>query len=76
MIWICPSLMGSVVSSLAGSGRSPDRKRILAYFVGHRTHFLHLHVYADALSSSNSILCHIWVVKADVWGYCPPLVPT
>jgi len=40
--------LGSVLNSLSGVhlGRTPGRKRILAYFEGHRT--LLLHLYADA----------------------------
>ena len=34
-----------------------------------------LYLYADALSSSNSVSCHIWGIKAEVWGDCPPLCP-
>ena len=44
-----------------GLGRSAGRKRILAYFEGHRTLFW-LHLYPDALSSWNSVSavsCHI-----------------
>ena len=39
---------------------------ILAYF---------LLIYADALSSSNSVSCHIWRAggKAEVWGQLPSL---
>ena len=43
---------GGVVSSPTGV-----RKRIFAYSEGHRT--LLLHLYADALSSSNCFLSHL-----------------
>ena len=31
----------------------------------------YLHLYADALSWSNSVSCRIWGDKAEVWGICP-----
>ena len=50
-------------------GHSLSWKRILSYFEGHRTLFLHL--YADVLSSSNSVSCHIREGSAELWGQFP-----
>ena len=46
----------------------PRRKRILEYFEGHKT-LLFTPAYADALSSSNTVSCHIWGGKAEVPPY-------
>jgi len=40
-----------------GPGRRPGQERILAYFVATKRSFSHLNI--DALSSSNSVSCHI-----------------
>ena len=56
--------LGSVVDN---PQRSPDRKRILAYFQGHRTLFFSYRAYADTLSSS-SVLCHIWEGERPRFG--------
>jgi len=63
-------IWGALKAPQRGPGQSPVRKRISAYFEGHRTSLLHL--YANALSSSNSASCHVWGSKADVWGQLPP----
>jgi len=45
--------------------RSPND--VLAYFEGHRRH-----LFADALSSLNSVLCHIWRgARPRIRGNCP-----
>ena len=49
-----------------GLGQSPGRKRILAYF---EVYILHL--YADALISSNGVPCHIWGQGRGLGGNCP-----
>ena len=46
-----------------GPGWIYCQQRILAYFEGHRT--LLLHLYADALSSSNSVLFHVTFREQD-----------
>jgi len=60
-----PSRLGSPVSVVI-----PCWKRILVYFKGTERSFSHKHVYADGLSSSNSVSCH--GAKLTVgWGNCP-----
>jgi len=45
------------------------QRRIVMYLIGHRK--LLLHLYADALSSANSVSCRIWG-KVEVWGQLLP----
>ena len=54
-----------------GPEQSPGRKRILACFEGHRTLFLYL--YTDALSSSNSVSCHMGTMPRFMG--CPNVEP-
>ena len=60
-----PRGMGSVLSPQRGPGwRTPTRK---AFWRILKDRTLLLHVYADSLSSSNRVSCHIWR-KAEVRG--------
>jgi len=55
-----------------GPGWSPGRKHILAYIEGQHTLFLHL--YVDAMSSSNSVSCHIWGARPRFGTIAPALM--
>ena len=56
---------GSVLSSPSGISDGPPTGNAFWHIEGQLT--LLLHLYADALGSSNSVSCHIWG-KAEVWG--------
>ena len=65
----------SVLSSPSGVlDRAPAGNAFWHILKATERSFLHLHVHADALSSSNSVSCHIWGIEADVWGQLPPAV--
>ena len=61
--------LGSIMSSPSGVRREPQLETHFGVFLRPERFFLHL--YANVLSSSNSVSCHFCGYKAKVWGKCP-----